>query len=132
MILFNRSLKKQVAVRTEALNKNTVKLQESKEYLQALLDSTGDGIIVTDADSGKNIDVNHRQTEQKKVPIQMQPVLKEAIKLSRSTIPADIHIIQDLQSDCSLVKADPTQIHQIAMNLITNADHAVEPELTLT
>ena len=42
------------------------------------------------------------------------------------TIPSDIQITHDIQSDCGRVLADPTQIHQIAMNLITNAYHAVE------
>ena len=69
-----------------------------------------------------------RQSEQKKVPIQIQQILKEVIKLSRSTIPVNIHITHDIQDDCSLIKADPTQIHQIAMNLVTNAYHAVEPK----
>ncbi|MCF8077443.1 MAG: response regulator [Desulfotignum sp.] len=49
------------------------------------------------------------------------------LKLCRATIPADISITQDIMADCASVMADPTQIHQIAMNLITNAYHAVEP-----
>jgi PAS domain S-box-containing protein len=68
-----------------------------------------------------------RQTENKMIPVRVQTILKEVLKLSRSTIPSNIEIAQDLQSDCSLVIADPTQLHQVAMNLITNAYHAVEP-----
>ena len=67
-----------------------------------------------------------RQAEQKKMPVRVQQVLKEAGKLMRSTIPSNIKINLELQSDCGLVLADPTQVHQIAMNLITNAYHAVE------
>ncbi len=66
-----------------------------------------------------------RQTEHKMMPVRVQQVLKEVLKLARSTIPSNIKINQYLQSDCGLVIADPTQIHQIAMNLITNAYHAV-------
>jgi len=44
----------------------------------------------------------------------------------QSTIPSDIEIIKNIQHDCGLVEADSTQIHQVAMNLITNAYHAVE------
>ncbi|HSO20510.1 MAG TPA: ATP-binding protein, partial [Desulfosarcina sp.] len=40
--------------------------------------------------------------------------------------PADIEIVQKIQADCGRVMADPVQLHQIAMNLITNAYHAVE------
>lgn len=58
--------------------------------------------------------------------MKIQPIIKEALKLIRSTIPTTISIRQDLQADCGAVKADPTQIHQIIMNLATNAFHAME------
>lgn len=67
-----------------------------------------------------------RKSEHMKLPIRVQQVLKEVFKLVRSTIPSNIEISQYIQSDCGLVMADPTQVHQIAMNLITNAYHAVE------
>jgi signal transduction histidine kinase len=67
-----------------------------------------------------------RQAAPQKMPVKVQSVLKEVVKLSRSTIPADIELVQDIQSDCGMVMADPTQLHQVAMNLITNALHAVE------
>ncbi len=58
--------------------------------------------------------------------MKMQPIIKEALKLIRSSIPATIEIKQNIQSDCGVIKADPTQIHQIVMNLATNAYHAME------
>jgi len=58
--------------------------------------------------------------------MKMQPIIKEALKLIRSTIPSTISIDQNLQPNCGAVKADPTQIHQIVMNLTTNAYHAME------
>jgi signal transduction histidine kinase/ActR/RegA family two-component response regulator len=67
-----------------------------------------------------------RQDEHKTLPIRIQQVIREAAKLCRATIPADIEITQTIQTDTGLVNADPTQIHQIAMNLITNAYHALE------
>jgi PAS domain S-box-containing protein len=67
-----------------------------------------------------------RQTGQKMLPVRPQQILKEAAKLTRSTIPSDIKINSSLQPDCGQVLADPTQLHQIAMNLITNAYHAVQ------
>jgi len=67
-----------------------------------------------------------RQSEQKKMPCRVQQILKEVMKLSRSTIPVNIRIKHNIQIDCGMVLADSTQIHQIAMNLITNAYHAVE------
>jgi PAS domain S-box-containing protein len=68
-----------------------------------------------------------RQSEHLPIPVHIQKILKEVLKLCRATIPADITIAKDIQTDCGPVMADPTQIHQIAMNLITNAFHAVEP-----
>ena len=58
--------------------------------------------------------------------IRVQPVIKEAMKLIRSTIPTTIEIKQKIRSDCGSIKADSTQIHQIVMNLTTNAYHAME------
>jgi len=58
--------------------------------------------------------------------MRIQPVIEEALKLIRSTIPTPIEIKQDIQNNCGIIKADPTQIHQIIMNLATNAYHAME------
>jgi len=66
--------------------------------------------------------------------MKMQPIIKEALKLIRSTIPTTINVNQYIQSDCGVIKADPTQIHQIVMNIATNAYHAMEDtggELTI-
>jgi len=67
-----------------------------------------------------------RQEENELKLMKLQPIIKEAMKLIRSTIPATVAIRQNLQSDCRPVSADPTQIHQIVMNLATNAYHAME------
>ena len=69
-----------------------------------------------------------RQEMSKLKLIKMQPIVMEALKLIRSTIPTTIEIIQDINDDCGVIKADPTQIHQIVMNLTTNAYHAMEEE----
>ena len=58
--------------------------------------------------------------------IRIQPIIIEALKLIRSLIPTTIEMDQDINADCGLIKADPTQIHQIIMNLATNAYHAME------
>jgi len=58
--------------------------------------------------------------------MKIQPIIKEALKLIRSTIPTTIEIKQDISPACGAIKADPTQIHQIVMNLATNAYHAME------
>ncbi|MCG8614720.1 MAG: cache domain-containing protein, partial [Desulfobacterales bacterium] len=69
-----------------------------------------------------------RQEKSDMEVIHIQPILKEALKLIRSTIPATIEIKQDIRPGCGQIKADPTQIHQIFMNLATNAYHAMEKD----
>jgi len=68
-----------------------------------------------------------RQSEQEMKPLQIKTIAKEALKLIRASTPATIEIRQDIRSD-SLVMGDPTQIHQIFMNLCTNAVYAMEEE----
>ena len=66
-----------------------------------------------------------RQADRELRPLKVQLIVKEVLKLSRSTLPSTIEIIQNISNNCGLVIADSTQIHQIAMNLITNAYHAM-------
>ena len=65
-----------------------------------------------------------RQSEKTFSPIQVKLITKEALRLLRAILPTTIEIRQDIQSD-SLVSGDPTQIHQVLLNLCTNADHAM-------
>jgi PAS domain S-box-containing protein len=65
-----------------------------------------------------------RQTETESKPIQIQPIIKEALKLLRPSLPSTIDIQVDVRSD-AIVRADPIQIHQVIMNLCTNASHAM-------
>jgi PAS domain S-box-containing protein len=65
-----------------------------------------------------------RQTEQERRPIQISLVIKEALKLLRSSLPTTIEIRQEIATE-AMVPADPTMIHQVVMNLCTNAYHAM-------
>ncbi len=67
-----------------------------------------------------------RQSDQELKPVKFQSILKEALKLLRSSIPKTIDIQTEIDSDCGVVVADPTQLHQIIMNLATNAYHAMQ------
>jgi PAS domain S-box-containing protein len=66
-----------------------------------------------------------RRQQQEKLPLQAFLVIKEALKLLRASIPTTIEIRQDIASQ-SAILADPTQIHQMVMNLCTNAYHAMK------
>jgi PAS domain S-box-containing protein len=66
-----------------------------------------------------------RQTEQERFPIELSSIVKEATKLLRASIPSTIDIDVNVRADCGIVLADPSQIHQVLMNLCTNAFHAM-------
>jgi signal transduction histidine kinase/ActR/RegA family two-component response regulator len=66
-----------------------------------------------------------RQSEGEIKPLQVNTIAKEVLKFIRSTIPAAITIKENINSD-SVTMGNPTQIHQIIMNLCTNAAQAME------
>ena len=65
-----------------------------------------------------------RQTEQESKPVQVKIITNDALRLLRASLPATIEIRSYLRSE-SAIMADPTQIHQIVMNLGTNASYAM-------
>lgn len=66
-----------------------------------------------------------RQSDHEKRPLQITPIVKETLKMLRAFIPVTIEIRHRLESDAAIVEADPTHIHQVLMNLCTNAQHAM-------
>lgn len=66
-----------------------------------------------------------RKTEYQKKPFRIYLEINEALKLLRSTIPSTIEIVKNINSR-SMVSADPAKIHQLIMNLCTNAYHAMK------
>jgi signal transduction histidine kinase/ActR/RegA family two-component response regulator len=67
-----------------------------------------------------------RQTDTECILFQPANIVKEAIKMLRPTIPATIDINQNINPKAGVIFADPSQVHQILMNLCTNAFHAME------
>ena len=68
-----------------------------------------------------------RKTAVERRPMKVTPVLKEAVKLFRTGIPSSITLTEHFEADCD-VEIDPTQMHQIILNLCTNAYHALKGE----
>lgn len=66
-----------------------------------------------------------RQTEHERTSIMISPIIKETLKLLRASLPSTIEIRQRMDADTAVILADETQIHQIFMNLCTNAAHAM-------
>jgi PAS domain S-box-containing protein len=67
-----------------------------------------------------------RKADRKRVPIRLMPVVRDALKFLRATIPATIEIKLDFRATEDNILSDPTLIHQIMMNLCSNATHAME------
>ncbi len=68
-----------------------------------------------------------RQTEIEPRPVEAKNIVEEVIKLLRASLPSSIEIKQEILSE-SCILADPTQIHQILLNLCTNAGYAMRKE----
>ncbi len=66
-----------------------------------------------------------REVDFVKKPIQIQPIVAEVLNLLKSSFPPSVKITKDLDLQAGTVMADPTHIHQIVMNLCTNANHAM-------
>jgi len=66
-----------------------------------------------------------RQKENELLPLSPHIIIKEALKLLRASIPTSIEIRQNIDPNSGMVLADGTQLHQIIMNLCTNAYHAM-------
>lgn len=58
-------------------------------------------------------------------PVFVAPVVKEALRLLRATLPTTIEIRQEIAREPNMVLGDPSQLHQIILNLCTNAAHAM-------
>ena len=67
-----------------------------------------------------------RKTDKELKSIKIIPIIKESLRLIRASIPTTINIHQNIPKDCNTIIADPTQLHQIMINLSTNAAHAMQ------
>ena len=105
----------------------------------ALLDLPEDSFIrlnledVLDAanrarDLVKQILAFSRQGEEERTAIKVSSIVADALKLLRASLPATIEIEQVIEAQAEMVMADATQIHQVLMNLCTNAFQAMQAE----
>jgi signal transduction histidine kinase/ActR/RegA family two-component response regulator len=66
-----------------------------------------------------------RQNGHERKPIRVPLIVREALRLLRASIPKTIDIVSDLEESCSPILGNPTQMHQVVMNLCTNAYQAM-------
>jgi PAS domain S-box-containing protein len=69
-----------------------------------------------------------RPTDPERRPLKLGGMLKECVKLLHATLPSSIEIKLNLRTDEDVVVADGTEMHQVIMNLGTNAGHALRPK----
>ncbi len=69
-----------------------------------------------------------RKSEQEKKPVQLSLIIKEVMKLLRASLPSTIEIFLEIDEDVveTIILSDSTQIHQVLMNLCTNAAYAMQ------
>lgn len=67
-----------------------------------------------------------KHSEPDMMPVDLSPILDDAIKLMRTSILPSISLTIDIDRDCDMITADASQIHQVIMNLCINASHAME------
>src|SRR5581483_6504070 len=69
-----------------------------------------------------------RREESKRRLVKLQPLVEEALRMLRVTLPGNVRLDTRFAPDVPEILADPIQIHQIVMNLGTNAAHAMAGE----
>jgi PAS domain S-box-containing protein len=92
---------------------------KTSQYIQGILTAAGRA-----RDLVGQILTFSRRTEQETRPLEPKYLIKETLKLLRASLPATIEIRDEIRSN-SLILGDPTQLHQVVMNLCTNAAHAM-------
>jgi PAS domain S-box-containing protein len=69
----------------------------------------------------KQIITFSRQREWERQPLEIAPVIKEGLKFLGSTLPKDVTLHEAVAADCGAILGDPSQIHQVLVNLAQNA-----------
>lgn len=107
-------------------NAELLQFQIGREELAQVSVSEVRGAALRARDLVRQILAFSREQPAQLRPISLGPVVDEAARLLRATIPTTIGIRTELSPDCPAVMADPVQIHQVLLNLGTNAWHAME------
>lgn len=92
---------------------------------QAMLDQVINASVRA-KDLIKQILAFSRKNDQQSVPLDLAAIVKEILKLLRATLPKTIIISESIDSKSGFILADPTQIHQVLINLCTNAAQSME------
>jgi PAS domain S-box-containing protein len=109
-----------IIVNTELALRDVSKDSSAQEYLKLSLEAAERGRELV-----KQIIAFSRPSSQEIKPIKIGPIVEEAIHLLKSTLPSNIKITLRIGDLSGFVLADPNQIHQVLLNLFSNAVHAM-------
>ncbi len=109
-----------ITINTELALFDTPEGTPIHQYLQPVLDAAKRG-----RDLVNQIITFSRQKEQERKPVKIIPVIKEVIKFLRLSLAKNIEVHESIETESDMIQADPTQIHQILMNLCSNSAYAM-------
>jgi len=101
--------------------------KDSKRWLDVIKENSERG-----ADLVKQVLTFARGMEGERIPVQLKHIIKDLIKVLKETLPKSITVKFDIEPDLSIVLADPTQLHQVLMNLCINSRDAMPAGGVLT
>lgn len=116
-----------VLMGVEMLEESENLSDEGRKWLSLIRDNAERG-----AELVRQVLTFARGSEGSIVPLQLRHVAKELIQVLRETLPKSIMLKQQLEPDLWIIKADPTQMHQVLMNLCLNASDAMPDGGTLS
>ena len=94
--------------------------KETKRWLAIIRENAERG-----ADLVKQVLTFARGMEGERIIVQVKHIIKDLVKILKQTLPKSINVRSDIEPDLWLIRADPTQIHQVLMNLSINARDAM-------
>ena len=118
---FNNILTAVVGYAELGLHKKLIE-QGKTEYILTQILTAGNRA----KDLVKHILTFSRQRDEERIPVRLSSIIKEALKLLCVGLPRQVQIQENIQAAADMVFADPTQLHQIIMNLCTNAAQAMK------
>ena len=110
-----------IIVNTEMAMRNLAKNSAIDKYLKLSLDAAEKGRELV-----KQITTFGRPSHHEAKPVKIGPIIEQTIQLLQSTVPSNIRITVDIQNVSDFVLADPGQIHQVLLNLFSNAVYAMK------